>query len=267
MPYLVLNRLVLSGPQAELERLQRTCIRSTLDNASDEDSLDLEALVPMPATIAATLEDCSPTAKQAAFTATGFESWYEWCLANWGCNGNASSFELITVAPGLLDVVFKTPWSVPEPALVALAAQFPHLSGRVYAIEPGMAWGLVGELQDGSYASTPADPSPELSFFVRGWVHHPEFRLKTAQALVEPVEGFGDAVVASIWMSLAERLPPELTARLRLSFVITHALYQRRLQALTVARIVRKTVAPGVRRAVSTTVRIAASPSAAHVAR
>ena len=49
--------------------------------------------------------------------------------------------------------------------------------------------------------------------------------------------------------------------------VITHALYQRRLQALTVARIVRKTVAPGVRRAVSTTVRIAASPSAAHVAR
>ena len=49
--------------------------------------------------------------------------------------------------------------------------------------------------------------------------------------------------------------------------VITQALYERRLHALTVARIVRKTVAPGVRRAVSTTVRIAASPSAAHVAR
>ena len=42
--------------------------------------------------------------------------------------------------------------------------------------------------------------------------------------------------------------------------VITHALCQRRFQALTVARMVPKTVAPGVRRAVSTTVRIAASP-------
>src|SRR5215203_1257851 len=41
---------------------------------------------------------------------------------------------------------------------------------------------------------------------------------------------------------------------------ITHALCQRRFQALTVARMVPKTVAPGVRRAVSTTVRIAASP-------
>ena len=45
-----------------------------------------------------------------------------------------------------------------------------------------------------------------------------------------------------------------------LTEVITHALCQRRFQALTVARMVPKTVAPGVRRAVSTTVRIAASP-------
>jgi hypothetical protein len=46
----------------------------------------------------------------------------------------------------------------------------------------------------------------------------------------------------------------------RHGIVITHALCQRRFQALTVARMVPKTVAPGVRRAVSTTVRIAASP-------
>jgi hypothetical protein len=107
---------------------------------------------------------------------------------------------------------------VPEPALVALAAQFPLLSGRVYAIEPSMGWGLVGELQGGSYASTPVEPTPELSFFVSGSEHHPEVRLKTAHALVEHPEGLSDAVVASIWMNLADTLPPELTARLRLSF-------------------------------------------------
>jgi hypothetical protein len=69
-------------------RFQHTCIRATPEENYDEECLDLGALVPMPAEIVATLGDDSAAAKQAALDATGFEDWYDWCVAHWGCKWN-----------------------------------------------------------------------------------------------------------------------------------------------------------------------------------
>ena len=73
MPNWVSIRLTLSGPPAEIMRFQNTCIRATPEENSDDECLDLGALVPMPAKIVATLDDDSAAAKQAALDATGFE--------------------------------------------------------------------------------------------------------------------------------------------------------------------------------------------------
>jgi hypothetical protein len=183
MPNWVSIRLTLSGPHAEITRFQNTCIRATREEDSDEESLDLGALVPMPAAVIATLDDHSAAAKQAAFSATGFESWYEWRINHWGCKWNTSNLQVITATPDLLDVSFETPWSAPEPALAALAAQFPLLSGRVCAIEE--SWGLIGEFQTGSYSSTFVEPSVELKFLVYGWRLGSHVRLSTGRVLAK----------------------------------------------------------------------------------
>jgi hypothetical protein len=71
MPNWVSIRLTLSGPHAEIMRLQNTCVRETPEEASDEQSFDLGALVPMPAAIVATLDDHSAAAKQRRLASFG----------------------------------------------------------------------------------------------------------------------------------------------------------------------------------------------------
>jgi Ferredoxin-like domain in Api92-like protein len=217
MPNWVTNRLTLSGPHAEIVRFQNTCIRATLEEDSDGESLDLGALVPMPAVIVATLDDHSTAVKQAALEATGFEDWYDWRLHHWGCKWNTSNFRVITVATELFDVSFQTPWSAPEPALAALATQFPLLSGRACAIEDGEDWGLIGEFQAGSYNSTFVDGSTELKYLVYGWRLNSHLRLNSGLVLAEPsgdIQEIGDGVLARIWTKLDATLAPEFMARL-----------------------------------------------------
>jgi hypothetical protein len=221
MPNWVSIRLTLSGPRAEIMRFQNTCIRTTSDDDSDEESLDLGALVPMPAVIMATRDDRSDAAKQAALSATGFEDWYDWCVAHWGCKWNTSNLQVITAAPDLIDIAFETAWSAPEPALAALAAQFPLLSGRVCAIEEGMEWGVVGEIRAGCYSSTSVEVSMELKYLVYGWRVNGDLCLNTGLVLAEPsgdMQEPDDGVLAQIWAELGARLAPELMARMRFEF-------------------------------------------------
>jgi hypothetical protein len=221
MPNWVSIRLTLSGPHAEIMRLQNTCVRATPEEASDEQSFDLGALVPMPAAIVATLDDHSAAAKQAAFNATGFEDWYEWRINHWGCKWNTSNLHVITATADLLDVSFETPWSVPEPALAALAAQFPLLSGRVCAIEEGMDWGLIGEFQAGSYTSTFVEAAAELRYLVDGWRLNGHLRQNSGRILAEPsgdMQESDDDVLARIWAELGAKLAPGLMARMRFEF-------------------------------------------------
>jgi hypothetical protein len=217
MPNWASNRLTLSGPHAEIMRFRNTCIRVALEEDSDKECFDLGALVPMPPVIVATLEGRSAEAKQAAADATGFETWYDWCIAHWGCKWNTSNLQVITTAPDLIDIGFETAWSAPEPAFAALAVQFPLLSGRVCVIEEGMDWGLIGEFQAGSYTPTYVDVSTELKFLVYAWGMNGRARLNIGRVLAQPSSDEqepGDGVLERVWAALGQTLAPEFMARL-----------------------------------------------------
>ncbi len=66
MPNWASNRLTLSGPHAEIMRFRNTCIRAAPEEDSDKECFDLGALVPMPAMIAATIEDRSAVMRVTA---------------------------------------------------------------------------------------------------------------------------------------------------------------------------------------------------------
>jgi hypothetical protein len=220
-------RLTLSGPAAEIDRFRQTCIRPASDQGPDQHTFDLNAFVPMPSMISATLDDNSATAHNAALAATGSEDWYSWRLAHWGVKWNCPDFRLIMSAPDLVDFCFELPWSAPEPAFEALAAQYPQLSGRVCAVEEGTEWGLVGVFHQGTYGSTTTGISEELLFLVYNW-HAIPIRRLTARALTGGIDNaailpFGSQTgatkdaVGRIWKTL-EAIAPARAAALSFWF-------------------------------------------------
>lgn len=61
------------------------------------------------------------------FEETGYLSWYEWSIDNWGTKWNATSSYTINLYDNEVDVLFDTAWSgVPE-LIDRLVASFPHL--------------------------------------------------------------------------------------------------------------------------------------------
>src|ERR1700712_1615164 len=110
MPNWAINRLILSGPAAEIERFQNSCIRSQRGDDSGEINLDFEAIVPMPLEIMTTLNDRSSAASASALAATGFDGWYSWRCAEWGSKWNAANLAILQAAPELVDLTFDTAW-------------------------------------------------------------------------------------------------------------------------------------------------------------
>lgn len=50
------------------------------------------------------------------------ETWYEWCIKNWGTKWNALSTEIISDD----EITFETAWSAPEQIVAALAKMYPE---------------------------------------------------------------------------------------------------------------------------------------------
>jgi hypothetical protein len=66
----------------------------------------------------------------------GYESWYDWQIANWGCKWDTSDIQIIHSGEGLTDnsvglswfaVRFDTPWGPPDRLLEWLSTQYPDL--------------------------------------------------------------------------------------------------------------------------------------------
>lgn len=58
---------------------------------------------------------------------TGYPSWYEWSLANWGTKWAVDEINLIHEDENHLDFAFATAFSFPIPIFVALGKKFPEL--------------------------------------------------------------------------------------------------------------------------------------------
>ncbi|MBL4543723.1 MAG: hypothetical protein JKP97_18350 [Rhodobacteraceae bacterium] len=79
----------------------------------------------------------APTEAEAAeLAATGYDNWYDWSIARWGCKWDAAQSDIDT-GEDWLELRFHTPWGPPEPVLDALRARFPEITVTAFYHEPG----------------------------------------------------------------------------------------------------------------------------------
>jgi hypothetical protein len=79
----------------------------------------------------------APTETEAAeLAATGYDNWYDWSIARWGCKWDAAQSDIDT-GEDWLELRFHTPWGPPEPVLDALRARFPEITVTAFYHEPG----------------------------------------------------------------------------------------------------------------------------------
>jgi hypothetical protein len=57
--------------------------------------------------------------------------WYNWNIRNWGCKWDACNADVIDISNAIdgskLFYTFDTPWSIPEPAMIAMSEKYPSL--------------------------------------------------------------------------------------------------------------------------------------------
>jgi hypothetical protein len=96
--------------------------------------------------------------------------WYNWNNSNWGCKWDASdvsmSPEKATEHTGSVIYYFSTPWSYPEPVLVAMAEQHPDLHFHLRSVEE-QGWGVEMSGADGKIYN---DTSWEIPSSHKDWV-------------------------------------------------------------------------------------------------
>lgn len=99
----------------------------------------------------------------AAIVETGYPSWYEWSIANWGTKWNAYDYDERSRGDGRFVFKFNTAWSFPEPVFRKLATLYPTLVFAVIAFDEGGNFGCEGEFNGADdYRCEAALATPEL---------------------------------------------------------------------------------------------------------
>ena len=150
MPNWCENRLIVTGPKAELLKMTREVETPTppttppeevmariLNKPENEYSvLDFSRIIPSPN-----------------------NEWdYDWCVANWGTKWDARS-PVLSLRKGSVRYDFSTAWSPPEPIVKKLGEQYPLLTFTLSYWEGGagyqgrlkIAKGVVMEEKSGDY--------------------------------------------------------------------------------------------------------------------
>lgn len=125
MPNWVGNRVEISGPQEQLDKLAEQLQNPEL---GEDMAFSFNKILPIPAESA--------------------EDWYSWNITNWGVKWDTRDVET-NHEPGQLAYRFNTAWSPPVPVLNALSHQNPDLVvNHVYEEEQG--WGGRIEYRNGN---------------------------------------------------------------------------------------------------------------------
>lgn len=89
-----------------------------------------------------------------AILETGFASWYEWNISNWGTKWNSYGVEIInSIGPNLFEFKFETAWSFPTPIFAKLADDYPELTFDIATFDEGHNFAGVGQF--GNMAAPP----------------------------------------------------------------------------------------------------------------
>lgn len=158
MPNWCENRLQISAPIEMMTEIRKKI-------ATEDGKLTFTKLIPMPAILERTTSgskdfdgtihkswtwDDLPDGKrkdrpftdeeQAEVEATGFTSWYDWSIENWGTKWDVNPNEVDQLGDqeDYLELHFNTAWSPPVPWVKALREAFPDAEITAFYDEPGM---------------------------------------------------------------------------------------------------------------------------------
>ncbi|TGT76739.1 MULTISPECIES: hypothetical protein [unclassified Mesorhizobium] len=99
---------------------------------------------------------------------TGYKSWYDWSIANWGTKWNSYDFEQVSEEP--FQFTFDTAWDFPEPVFEALARRYPTLHFECVSFNEGWNFAATGFFNPpaGKAAWERCDATEELYELVYG---------------------------------------------------------------------------------------------------
>lgn len=153
MPNHCTNRWYISGDPEHIAAFVSAVLP---ENETGERTFSFERLVPMPAILktittgSRTIDEVrverwvqdGETARlltpeeEAAYAEIGFESWYDWSVANWGTKWDAYDYD-VEVGEFSVCLNFTTAWGPPEEVYDALTRAFPELHVSAFYDEPG----------------------------------------------------------------------------------------------------------------------------------
>jgi hypothetical protein len=184
MPDYAFNRLTLTGPTDEIARFVRECIRVREDQPNDPPSLDLNAIVPMPAEILESRGTSAVIDPETGSVAAGAPDWMVWRTYKWGTKWNTCAFFGGMISDTIYDCQFDTAWACPEPALCALAARYPRLRGTVVAHDENSDWSGIAIFRNGHYSTATGGFDPRFAYFAYAGHNLDRVGVLSAKALI-----------------------------------------------------------------------------------
>lgn len=76
----------------------------------------------------------------------GYDNWYDWAIANWGCKWDASEAEIFVDNDHHLELAFDTPWEPPTAWFSKVCEMFPELNITLRYEKEGM--GFFGRMRN-----------------------------------------------------------------------------------------------------------------------
>lgn len=145
MPNWVKNKAIVEGENKEQ-------INEVMELFRDE--VDFNKIVPMPEAIkntTAPVRNPEDPKNQLLREKYGFDSWYDWSLANWGTKWNAHS-SYYEVRGATLVFWYNTAWATPHEFHLALSKKFPDLTFTVEFADEEIGYNCgTLEYKDGEY--------------------------------------------------------------------------------------------------------------------
>jgi Ferredoxin-like domain in Api92-like protein len=81
----------------------------------------------------------------------GFDNWYDWCNANWGCKWDIDDLSIDSQTDEELCVSYETPWCPNYDFIAFLGAKFQNLEFELEYYEPGMCFAGILYVQNQTY--------------------------------------------------------------------------------------------------------------------
>jgi len=157
MPNWCWNYLTISGDVKQLKEFVDKSTDKSLMHDDSECEFTFKGTMPMPKELNITSGTQSQEEKtQARLNKKlyGYETWYDWCVNEWGTKWDACSSEIQTNDKDQFVVSFDTAWAPPHSWLETICKDYPKLVFEMEYEEPGMEFAGTCYCSNGEYTET-----------------------------------------------------------------------------------------------------------------